>query len=96
LAALRASSTSCAARFSACDRISAARERAWLNASCAWRVEVSSERRPCSAAARPSAMVFCRASMARSMCGQIHLTVTAMKSVNVIACAMSVRFRFIP
>ena len=60
------------------------------------RVAVSSDRRPCSAAANPSAIVFCRASMARSMCGQIHFTVTAMNAVKVMACAMSVRFRFIP
>jgi hypothetical protein len=30
------------------------------------------------------------------MCGQIHFTVTHMNAVKVTACAMSVRFRFIP
>src|SRR5258706_8212215 len=95
-AALRASSTSCAARFSACARISVARARAWCTASSAWRVEVSSERRPCSAAARPSAMVFWRASMARSMCGQMNFTLDQIKLANTIACATSVKLRFMP
>src|SRR5688572_13650023 len=94
LAAFLASSIICAARFSACASTSAARLRAWLIDSSACRVESSSERLPCSAAARPSATCFCRASMARSMWGQMNFTVTHMKAVKVIACATSVRFKF--
>src|SRR5436190_11316108 len=91
----RASSISCAERFSAWARISAARARASLIASSAWRVDSSSERRPCSAAARPSAMVFWRASTMRRSGGQTNLTVNQMKAANVMACATSERLRFI-
>src|SRR5438105_12845708 len=62
----------------------------------ACREEVSSERRPSAPAARPSAMVFGRVSIARNMCGQMNFAVMKMKTVKLIACAMSVRFRFIP
>src|SRR6185369_3511182 len=94
LAALRASSTICEPRFSAWAMMSAARLRASLIASSACLVDVSSERLPCSAAARPSAMVFCRVSMARSMCGQMNFTVKPMKVTKTMACATSVKLRF--
>src|SRR5881394_2781632 len=94
LAALRASSTICEPRFSAWAMMSAARLRASLIASSACLVEVSSERLPCSAAARPSAIVFCRVSMARSMCGQMNFIVKPMKVTKTMACAISVKLRF--
>src|SRR5215217_6807765 len=74
--------------------ISCARPRASLIVWSACWVDTSSERRPCSAAARPSAMVFWRASMARSMCGHTNFTVNQMNAANVIAWATSVRLRF--
>src|SRR5260221_2122473 len=82
-------------RFSACDTISVARSRAFLISSSACRVEISSDLRPCSAAARPSAIVFCRASIARSTGGQTNLMVNQMKSANATACAISVRVKLI-
>src|SRR6266478_5063988 len=75
--------------------ISAARWRARLISSSACRVEVSRAWRPCSAAARPSAMVFCRASIARSSGGQTTFTVNQMNSANATACAISVRLKLI-
>src|SRR5712671_297894 len=94
LAAARASSTSCAPRSSACARISVARLRASLMATSACRVDCSSVRRPWSAAASPSAMVFCRVSMARDMYGQTNLAVNQMKLANTSAWATSVKLRF--
>ncbi len=50
----------------------------------------------CSPAASPSAMVFWRPSMARSMGGQMNFTVNQMKLAKTIACATSVKLRFMP
>src|SRR3954469_14741407 len=94
LAALRASSIICADRFSACAMISWARLRASLMATSACLAEVSRERLPASAAASPSAMVFWRASIARSIGGHTNLTVNQMNAANVIAWATSDRLRF--
>src|SRR2546428_6272209 len=92
--ALFASSIICGVRLSACPMISAARSRALRISSSAWRVDSSSARCPCSAAARPSAMVFCRVSMARSMYGQTNFDVNQIKAAKVMACATSVRLMF--
>src|SRR3954465_7206724 len=94
LAEVLASSIICATRFSAWEMISAARPRARLISASACLLEVSSERLPISAAARPSAMVFWRASMARSIGGQTNFTVNQMNAANVIACATIEKFRF--
>ena len=39
-------------------------------------------------------MVFCRVSMARSMNGQMNLTVNQMNAAKTMACANSVRLMF--
>src|SRR5687768_3909778 len=93
LAVARASSITCAARFSACAMISVARSRPCLTDSSAWRVESSSDLRPCSAAASPSAMVFCRCSIARRRCGHTIFTVNQMKARNTAASANKVKLR---
>src|SRR2546425_10911294 len=82
-------------RFSAWETISAARSRAPRISSSACRVETSSDLRPCSAAARPSATVLCRVSIARSMYGQTNFVVNQIKAAKVMACATSVRLMFI-
>src|SRR2546422_755717 len=94
-AVVLASSIIWVTRFSAWETISAARSRAPRISSSACRVETSSDLRPCSAAARPSAMVFCRVSIARSMYGQTNFAVNQIKAAKVMACATSVRLMFI-
>src|SRR6185295_10280118 len=49
---------------------------------------------PRSPAASPSAVGFWRCSIARSVCGQISLTVNQMKAAKTMACANSVRLMF--
>jgi competence protein ComEC len=49
---------------------------------------------PRSAAARPSAMCFCRASIARERCGQTNFAVNQIKIAKVAACANSVKLMF--
>src|SRR4051812_5458519 len=94
LATLRASSMICAARLSACARISVDRARAsWIVCS-ACRLEDSNDFLPCSPAARPSAMVFWRSSMARRSGGHTNLTVNQMNAAKTIACAKSVKLMF--
>src|SRR4051812_4810400 len=94
LATLRASSMICAARLSACARISVDRARASWTVFSACRLEVSSDFLPCSPAARPSAIVFWRSSIARRSGGQTNLTVNQMNAAKTIACAKSVKLMF--
>ena len=50
--------------------------------------------RPCSPAARPSAICFCRVSMARISGGHTNFAVNRMKTKNAIACITSVKLMF--
>jgi hypothetical protein len=94
LALALASSITWPARFSACARISAARPRALAISVPACAADCSSDFLPCSAAASPSAIVFCRASMARSSGGQTKALVNQMKAAKTIACATKVKVMF--
>src|SRR5438552_10928536 len=50
--------------------------------------------RPCSPAARPSAICFCRVSMARISGGHTNLAVNQMNAAKAAACMKSVRLMF--
>ena len=50
--------------------------------------------RPCSPAARPSAICFCRVSIARISGGQTNFAVNQMKRPKPTACISSVRLMF--
>src|SRR5204863_5567697 len=52
------------------------------------------DERPRSASARPSAICFWRDSMARTSGGQMNFTQNQMNAAKVIACAISVRLKF--
>src|SRR5262245_29786978 len=95
LATSFASSTICAPRRSACAMISWTWSLASAIISLVRFAAASRSSRPRSAAARPSAMVFCRASMARVSGGQIKRAQNQMKAANVTACASSVTLMMI-
>src|SRR6267143_792219 len=94
LAAAFASSSICASRLSAEPMISPTRSRALASSSCARLPAASSSRRPCSPAARPSAICFWRSSILPISHGQMNLTVSQMKSAKTRACAIKVRLMF--
>src|SRR6266849_2175967 len=94
-AAAFASSSICASHFSAEPMISPTRSRALASSSCARLPAASSSRRPCSPAARPSAICFWRSSILPISHGQMNLTVSQMKSAKTRACAIKVRLMFI-
>src|SRR4029450_13227511 len=50
--------------------------------------------RPCSPAARPSAICFCRVSIARIRCGHTNFDVNQMNAANATACITSVKLMF--
>ena len=55
---------------------------------------LASSLRPCSPAASPSAICFCRVSMARISGGQMKRPQNQMKAVKATACMISVRLKF--
>src|SRR5262249_52757592 len=94
-AAFLASSTTAAPRFSACEMISLACSRARCSSSPARFAASSRSCLPRSAAARPSAICFWRASMAFSSGGHTNFSVNPMNSRKAMPCAIIVKFRFI-
>ena len=86
LAAFFASSISCAARFSACEHLAGALAR--LADLLVGGPAGELERALALGGRRPSAIVFCRVSIARSMYGHTTFTVNQMNSANVTACAI--------